>query len=106
MNMSRCEDVNMRRCEDEKGDTDPTIGRTLRSVSREKVKCLIGRIISPENLSEWFQTSFKPVRGWCSWAVPSSGKEAELKKNRCRNQKLDSVLGERKLISRKESVLK
>ena len=97
MNMSRCEDVKIRRCEDEKGDTDPTIGRSKMPLEGSSLW---------KNLPEWFQTSFKPVRGGCSRAVPSSGKEAELKKNRCRNQKLDSVLGERKLISRKESLLK
>ena len=51
-------------------------------------------------------SGFKPVWGGCSRAVPSSGKEAELKQNCCGNQKLDSELGERKLISRKESVQK
>ena len=56
-----------------------------------------------------FQNGFRPVSdpfGGAHGLCPLSGKEAELKHGRFGNQKLQSELGERKLIFPKESVTK
>ena len=56
-----------------------------------------------------FQSGFRPVSdpfGGAHGLCPLSGKEAELKHGRFRNQKPQGELRERKLISPKESVTK